>query len=134
LLLATHDMTAKKSEDSPFRIGAAQSISMISRLGGLAAHSHASCSLFNLGIEMKLFSVACLFGLLVASLGCMTNNWNSSLFRSADSQSAKSKSLIGAIDAIGDNPVHRSLGKGQAFDSRARDIERRLGYSDQLGY
>ena len=80
---------------------------------------------------MKLFSVACLFGLLVASLGCMTNNWNSSLFRSADSQSVNDKTILGSI---GDNSVHRSLGKGQAFDSRARDIEKRLGYSDQLGY
>ena len=111
---------------------------MISRLGtlglGLAAYPPAGRLSFNLGFEMKLFSVACLFGLLVASLGCMTNNWNSSLFRSADSHPAKGKSIAGAIDAIGDNPLHRTLGKGQAFDSRARAIEKRLGYSDQLGY
>ena len=131
LLLATHDMNAKKSWEKPFRIGAHQSIGMISRLGGHAGVTLAGRSSFNLGIEMKLFSVACLFGLLVASLGCMTNNWNSSLFRSADSQSVNDKTILGSI---GDNSVHRSLGKGQAFDSRARDIEKRLGYSDQLGY
>jgi len=30
--------------------------------------------------------------------------------------------------------ISRTLGKGQASDPRARDIEQRLGYSDMLDY
>ncbi|MCH2183206.1 MAG: hypothetical protein MK108_14495 [Mariniblastus sp.] len=30
--------------------------------------------------------------------------------------------------------ITRTLGKGQASDPRARDIEQRLGYSDMLDY
>lgn len=29
---------------------------------------------------MRLFGLACLFGILVASLGCMTRNWSMPLF------------------------------------------------------
>lgn len=31
---------------------------------------------------MRFFCIACLFGIIVASLGCMTKNWSCGLFES----------------------------------------------------
>ena len=81
---------------------------------------------------MKLFTAACLFGLLVATLGCITDNWNRSLFSNAGVSES-------AIDKLTDGPkkenwIERTVGKGQASDPRAREIEQRLGYSKELGY
>lgn len=80
---------------------------------------------------MRLFTAACLFGLLVATLGCITDNWNRSLFRKA-----KAADLLEDVvkEEKKENWLQRTIGKGQASDERAREIEQRLGYSSELGY
>ncbi len=73
---------------------------------------------------MKLFVAACIFGLVIASVGCVTHNWSRNLLENKTA-GAKQKQ---------ENWFQQTVGKGQASDARARDVERRLGYSDQLGY
>ncbi len=71
---------------------------------------------------MRLFCIACVFGIVVASLGCMTNNWSSPLFGQAekDPQQGEFPYLTGS--AMNDQLF------GSGVDPRARAIENRLGY------
>jgi hypothetical protein len=77
---------------------------------------------------MRFFMMACMFCLLIASVGCMTNNWSSPLF---------GKTGIGQ-----DAEIYRDLvedkkpkpgfwtskfGEGSGLDPRAQEIEKRLG-------
>lgn len=76
---------------------------------------------------MRIFVAACIFGLAIASVGCVTDNWSKNLLGGK---------VIGADRAQKpqENWLQRTIGKGQASDPRARRVEQRLGYSDQLGY
>jgi hypothetical protein len=71
---------------------------------------------------MRFFVLACLFCLVVASVGCMTKNWSSPLFQ---------RSLpIG--DSTSDAQPRAKFwktkfGEGSGIDPRAREIEERLG-------
>lgn len=81
---------------------------------------------------MRLFTAACVFGLLVATLGCITDNWNRSLFRQSEESSDLLKDVV--PEPKKENWLQRHIGNGQAFDPRAQEIEKRLGFSSELGY
>ena len=71
---------------------------------------------------MRFFVLACLFCLVVASVGCMTNNWSSPLFQRG----------IPIDDSASDgepkaNFWKTKFGEGAGIDPRAREIEQRLG-------
>ena len=70
---------------------------------------------------MRVFVAACLFGLLIGSVGCVTNNWSSPLFkvRADDSVQEQAEIPLG----IGDRRTPNRLG----IDPRAQEIEKRLG-------
>lgn len=69
---------------------------------------------------MRVFVAACLFGLLIGSVGCVTNNWSSPLFKiRADEDPEQAEIPLG----IGDRRTPNRLG----IDPRAQEIERRLG-------
>ena len=70
---------------------------------------------------MRFFVAACLFGLLIGSVGCVTNNWSSPLFwhRFDDVASEEPEIPLG----LGDRRTPNRLG----MDPRAQAIEKRLG-------
>ena len=78
---------------------------------------------------MRFFIVACLLGILVASIGCMTENWSTPLFRRNASDEAPGKGS-GDLELFSDRVMEREL-FGTGMDPRARDIERRLGFKDR---
>jgi len=77
--------------------------------------------------EMRFFVTACLFCLLIASVGCMTKNWSAPIFQRG-SQTATE-------DGIGETEFEKKskfwnagFGEVSGLDERSREIERRLGY------
>ena len=68
---------------------------------------------------MRFFTAACLFGLIIASFGCMTNNWSRPLF-------GPGSDTAGAERAEPDF-WHQPFGSKSGMDPRARQIEDRLG-------
>jgi len=80
---------------------------------------------------MRFFTMACLFCLTIASVGCMTKNWSSPLLGEADlikdtddffdvsnDEAKKSKS----------NFWTAKFGESSGLDPRAKEVEKRLGY------
>ena len=71
---------------------------------------------------MRFFSLACIFGLCIACLGCITHNWTSSLFTGFQNEpvlddvnlSEKMRPEVRQIQSTGS-------------DARARSVERNLG-------
>ena len=71
---------------------------------------------------MRFFVLACLFCVLVASVGCMTRNWSSPLFqRGVPVSEANSETEPKA------SFWKTRFGEGSGIDPRARNIESRLG-------
>jgi hypothetical protein len=70
---------------------------------------------------MRVFVAACLFGLLIGSVGCVTNNWSSPLFKHRVDEADREEPEIPL--GIGDRRTPNRLG----IDPRAREIEKRLG-------
>jgi len=79
---------------------------------------------------MRFFIIACVFCGLIASVGCMTNNWSSPIFQrqnqikglqieqaEQDKEKAKPKP----------NFWNAKFGSSAGIDPRARAIEERLG-------
>ena len=71
---------------------------------------------------MRFFVLACLFCVLVASVGCMTKNWSSPLFQGgipfgASKTDTEPKASFWKT----------KFGEGAGIDPRARKIEERLG-------
>lgn len=77
---------------------------------------------------MRFFLTACMLCLLIASLGCMTNNWSSPLFgenalqknRSDEGESLESEKPKS-------NFWTAKFGEGSGLDPRAQEIEKRFG-------
>ena len=70
--------------------------------------------------SMRVFVAACLFGLLIGSVGCVTNNWSSPLFRHRlDNVEREPEIPLG----IGDRRTPKRVG----IYPRAEAIEKRLG-------
>lgn len=72
---------------------------------------------------MRFFAAACLLGLIVASVGCMTKNWSSPLF---SNQPAEEENIEEGF------PVWQSRGVsdeifGTGVSGTARQVERNLG-------
>ncbi len=80
---------------------------------------------------MRFFTMACLFCLIIASVGCMTKNWSSPLFGEAELV----EDSEGLLDTGNDEPKNSKsnfwtadFGESSGLDPRARAIEKRLGY------
>ncbi len=77
---------------------------------------------------MRFFFSVCLFGIFVASLGCMTENWSSPLFKQKTGQQDGGRKVSADLDVFSgqgnDGPWF-----GSGVDPRAREIEDRLGYN-----
>ncbi|MCP4098215.1 MAG: hypothetical protein GY880_20630 [Planctomycetaceae bacterium] len=80
---------------------------------------------------MRFFTMACLFCLIIASVGCMTKNWSSPLFGESD--------LVEDSDVLLDPSSEEAtkqksnfwttkFGESAGVDPRAKAIEKRLGY------
>ncbi len=69
---------------------------------------------------MRFFLGVCLICMVVASFGCMTNNWSSPLFKKPfqDQPNGVEKPDF----------FHQTFGKKSGVDPRAQDIEESLGY------
>lgn len=65
--------------------------------------------------------------LVIAVFMCMATGCSTPVFKEATT------SLTETTKSTGDW-ISRTLGKGQASDPRARDIEERLGYGEMLDY
>ena len=72
---------------------------------------------------MRFFLTTCLICILVATVGCVTNNWTSGPFSKTEG-SAKGSELKESIDSFWNS----KFGELSGSDQRAREIERRLGY------
>ncbi len=71
---------------------------------------------------MRFFIAACLFGLLIGSVGCVTNNWSSPIFKKdATSQSQEDHPFLESL-------IGKPFSTKSGIDPRAREIEERLGY------
>ncbi len=68
---------------------------------------------------MRFFVAACLFGLIIASFGCMTNNWSRPLLTPGQETSE--------TEVTEPNFWHQPFGAKSGMDPRARAIEERLG-------
>ncbi|MGI9517186.1 MAG: hypothetical protein ACR2NP_09080 [Pirellulaceae bacterium] len=71
---------------------------------------------------MRFFVIACVFGIVVASLGCMTKNWSSPLFGESEKSGQQDEPPFARKSAMSEQLF------GSGVDPRARDIERRLGF------
>jgi hypothetical protein len=74
-------------------------------------------------LPMRFFVAACLFGLLIGSVGCVTNNWSVPIFKNDKSLHSPDTNRNLLKDLIG---IPFSTKSG--IDPRAREIEERLGY------
>lgn len=86
---------------------------------------------------MRFFLMACTFCLLIASLGCMTNNWSSPLFKNSPLLSDAPPSYEDGDYA--DEPMESDdekprpgfwkskFGESSGVDPRAQAIEKRFG-------
>ena len=72
---------------------------------------------------MRFFLAACLTCILVATLGCVTNNWSSAPFADTEERGATSNLQQNARSFW-----NSKFGELSGSDQRARDIEKRLGY------
>jgi hypothetical protein len=81
---------------------------------------------------MRFFIIACVFCGLIGSVGCMTNNWSSSMFPNqkskltiVDDQQTEDESS----DEASPKPRfwNTKFGASAGIDPRAREIEKRLG-------
>lgn len=71
---------------------------------------------------MRFFVGACLLCLLIASVGCMTDNWSRPLLRDHNP---------GAEENVPVNKpgfFHQTFGQSSGVDARAREIEKSLGF------
>ena len=72
---------------------------------------------------MRFFTAACVCCLLVATFGCVTNNWSSSPFSKSDSNHVKTDA-----EETWKSFWNSNFGELSGSDARTREIERRLGY------
>ncbi len=72
---------------------------------------------------MRFFLAACLACILVATLGCVTNNWSSKPFEKTESSAERSE-FKESIHSFWNS----KFGESSGSDPQARAIERRLGY------
>ncbi len=79
---------------------------------------------------MRFFCVVCLFGIFIASLGCMTENWSSPLFHQPSGQQDGSGTSSGDFEIFPNRTMEREV-FGTGDDSRAREIEGRLGFKNR---
>lgn len=70
---------------------------------------------------MRFFVVACLFCLSIASVGCMTHNWSSPLFKRNAEIDEESNQKAET------NFWNSKFGEASGLDPRSREIEERLG-------
>ena len=75
---------------------------------------------------MRIFAWSCLFGLVVASVGCMTNNWQNSKLLPDEAKKANTSELFEEEEES--RFFFQKFGQASGVDPRAREIERRLGY------
>lgn len=84
---------------------------------------------------MRFFINACAFCMLIASVGCITNNWSSPLFENLG-LNGETSGAIGELDSdrrttegvlSKSNFWKSKFGEGAGIDQRAREIEARLG-------
>ena len=68
---------------------------------------------------MRFFSGVCLICGLIASVGCMTNNWSSPLFSNPFHRQTENADRPGFF--------HQTFGEPSGIDRRAQDIEKSLG-------
>ena len=73
--------------------------------------------------RMRFFIAACVSCLLVATIGCMTNNWSSAPFSKPGEASSDSKEKTKP-----NNFWNSRFGEMSGLDERSREIEKRLGY------
>lgn len=81
---------------------------------------------------MRFFLMACTFCMLIASLGCMTNNWSSPLFnKSPLVTDGMSESEFEESDLEEEKPHpgfwKTKFGESSGVDPRAQAIEKRFG-------
>ena len=72
---------------------------------------------------MRFFLAVCLACILVATLGCVTNNWSTKPFAETGDNGERSE-LKESIDSFWTS----RFGELSGSDPRARAIEKRLGY------
>ena len=79
---------------------------------------------------MRFFTMACLFCLIIASVGCMTKNWSSPLFGESDLVEDSDVLLDPSSEATKQksNFWTTKFGESAGVDPRAKAIEKRLGY------
>ena len=80
---------------------------------------------------MRFFTMACLFCLIIASVGCMTKNWKSPLFGEADlveDAELKTEGNLEEDEKSKSNFWTAKFGESSGLDPRAQAIEKRLGY------
>ena len=75
---------------------------------------------------MRIFAWACLFGVLVASVGCMTNNWQNS--KLLNPEPAETEPNDSAEEDEERRFFFQTFGQASGVDPKAREIEKRLGY------
>ncbi len=78
---------------------------------------------------MRFFIVACLFGLLIGSVGCMTHNWSSPLplFERGQSGGSAADQASTEVSNSRTERVAPGISRRAGIDPRAREIEGRLG-------
>jgi hypothetical protein len=76
---------------------------------------------------MRFFWTVCLIGVIVGSIGCMTKNWSTPLFKSHEDAQTTPKKTDEEFSVFSNGVMEREL-FGSGIDPQARDIEKRLGY------
>ena len=77
---------------------------------------------------MRFFLMACMFCVMIASLGCMTNNWSSPLFRGTNlTEDLTIDEELVEVKKPKPNFWNTKFGEGSGLDPRAREIEKRFG-------
>ena len=73
--------------------------------------------------QMRFFSAACVTCILVATLGCVTNNWSSAPFANTEERGARTE-----FQKTVKSFWNSKFGELSGSDPRSREIEKRLGY------
>lgn len=81
---------------------------------------------------MRFFFTACVFGLLVGSVGCVTHNWSTPIFArgeatATDAEASESVNPREQQHGIFDLRNKPATPRRTGIDPRARQIEQRLG-------
>lgn len=77
---------------------------------------------------MRFFLMACMFCLLIASVGCMTNNWSSPLFqRNGMTLERVFDDDVVDVEKPKTNFWTTKFGESSGLDPRAQAVEARLG-------